>query len=35
MDEATYIAVCEAHMASLFRVACSMPDPDVRNIALA
>lgn len=24
MDEATYIAVCEAHMASLFRVACSI-----------
>lgn len=24
MDEATYVAVCEAHMASLFRVACSI-----------
>lgn len=24
MDEATYIAVCEAHMTSLFRVACSI-----------
>lgn len=24
MDEATYIAVCETHMASLFRVACSI-----------
>lgn len=24
MDESTYIAVCEKHMASFFRIACSI-----------